>query len=154
MRKILSLTTVVMILHVVTLYDAAWGQLPPQIHVVDWGNVAHDRFPVSGGIPFPRGALLESDLADLVVTEQNGTPVPVQLQPTARWPDGSVKWLLLDFPSTQAAGDTAVYSLVRQSKGPLRDYLENIPIYLMTGKHPALLGAASWFYDQKSGQKK
>ena len=41
-----------------------------------------------------------------------------------------------------------------QSKGVMRDYLVNVPVYLMTGQHPALLGAASWFYDQKPGQKK
>ncbi len=36
-----------------------------------------------------------------------------------------------------------------RSKGLMSDYLANIPIYLMKGDYPALLGAAAWFYDRK-----
>ena len=41
-----------------------------------------------------------------------------------------------------------------QSKGLMSDYLANVPVYLMTGNHPALLGAAAWFYDQFPERKK
>ena len=41
-----------------------------------------------------------------------------------------------------------------QSKGPMSDYLANVPVYLMTGNHPTLLGAAAWFYDQYPGKRK
>ncbi len=38
-----------------------------------------------------------------------------------------------------------------QSKGAMSDYLADVPVYLMTGRHPALLGAAAWFCDQDPG---
>ena len=40
-----------------------------------------------------------------------------------------------------------------RSKGLMSDYLANIPIHLMKGNHPALLGAAAWFYDQELGAR-
>jgi hypothetical protein len=50
--------------------------------------------PVTVGIPFPRGLLHEPLFIGLSGPEG---PVPVQTEALARWPDGSVKWLLLDF---------------------------------------------------------
>ena len=38
-----------------------------------------------------------------------------------------------------------------QSKGLMREYLASIPIYLMKGDNPTLLGAAAWLYDQELG---
>ena len=35
-----------------------------------------------------------------------------------------------------------------QSKGRMSDFLANVPVYLMTGSHPTLLGAAAWFDDR------
>ena len=41
-----------------------------------------------------------------------------------------------------------------RSKGLMNDYLANVPVYLMTGNRPALLGAAAWFYDEYPRGKK
>jgi hypothetical protein len=51
--------------------------------------------PVTLGIPFPLGSLREP--RDLSLVDDDGRPVLLQTLPLARWPDGSVKWLLLDF---------------------------------------------------------
>lgn len=51
--------------------------------------------PVRIGIPLPRGKLAATD--SLVLTGPDEQPIDLQTQPLARWPDGSVKWLLLDF---------------------------------------------------------
>jgi hypothetical protein len=51
--------------------------------------------PVTVGLPFPAGALADPDGVTLL--DAAGTPVAVQAQALARWSDGSVKWLLLDF---------------------------------------------------------
>lgn len=59
--------------------------------------------PVTAGIPFPRGILRASEAVSL--TASNGNRVPVQTQPLAHWPDGSIKWLLLDFQASMAAGE-------------------------------------------------
>src|SRR5947199_698946 len=51
--------------------------------------------PVTVGLPFPRGGL--QDTGPLCLLGAAGRPIPLQAEPLARWPDGSVKWLLLDF---------------------------------------------------------
>jgi hypothetical protein len=51
--------------------------------------------PITLGLPFPKGALPEDQA--LRLCDHAGRPVPLQTQPLARWADGSVKWLLLDF---------------------------------------------------------
>jgi hypothetical protein len=51
--------------------------------------------PVTLGVPMPRGVLLEGLLVSLL--DPAGDPVLLQTTPLAHWPDGSVKWLLLDF---------------------------------------------------------
>jgi hypothetical protein len=51
--------------------------------------------PVTRGVPFPRGLL--ADPNSLSLTDETGRPVPLQTQTLARWPGGSVRWLLLDF---------------------------------------------------------
>src|SRR5262245_33050482 len=51
--------------------------------------------PVTVGIPFSKGSLPATDAVVLVDGEKQGNPL--QQTPLARWSDGSVKWLLLDF---------------------------------------------------------
>jgi len=51
--------------------------------------------PVTMGIPFARGNLL--DAATLVLTNQGGVRHAAQFEPLAHWPDGSIRWLLTDF---------------------------------------------------------
>jgi len=59
--------------------------------------------PVTFGVPFPQGALPEAGLAVLRDGEQ---AAPAQFSDTGRWPDGSVRWLLVhalvDLPGNQA----------------------------------------------------
>jgi len=64
------------------------------VNVRDW--------PVTSGVPFPKGALGSARNVRLLDGK------PLQTTVTARWPDGSVKWLLLDFRHT---GGTAAYTL-------------------------------------------
>ncbi len=57
--------------------------------------------PVTVGIPFPRGTLI-NDTA-LKLYDQGQLCLPLQSQVLAKWHDGSAKWVLLDFQaSTQA----------------------------------------------------
>jgi hypothetical protein len=51
--------------------------------------------PVTVGVPLPRGLL--ADAAGLGLLDAAGEPVPLQAAVTARWPDGSARWVLLDF---------------------------------------------------------
>jgi hypothetical protein len=65
--------------------------------------------PVSAGVILPRGSI--SDLSTLTVTAAGGITVPAQFETTSTWPDGSVKWLLVDFKADCAANANASYSL-------------------------------------------
>jgi hypothetical protein len=51
--------------------------------------------PVTVGVPFPAGSLLHP--AELSLVDQEDQPAALQSLPLARWADGSIQWLLLDF---------------------------------------------------------
>ena len=55
--------------------------------------------PITIGVPLPRGVV--KDPARIALVDEDRAMVPVQALPTERWPDGSLRWVLLDF---QAAG--------------------------------------------------
>ncbi len=60
------------------------------------GGKARSR-PVRFGVPLARGAVADpADTADWVLTGSQGESVAVQTTALARWPDGSIKWLLVD----------------------------------------------------------
>jgi len=69
---------------------------------------AVEDWPVTTGIPFPRGELASPDHVRLL--GQRGEE-PAQVKLTARWPDGSVKWLLVTFFADAPAGGAATYRL-------------------------------------------
>ena len=73
---------------------------PHPFAVADW--------PMTSGVPFPQGKL---GRAGDVRLRKNGEEIPLQTRVMARWRDGSVKWLLVDFPATVPAGGTAEYRL-------------------------------------------
>jgi len=83
-------------------------ELPCTLRVVDTSNLAREAQPVSGGIPFARGTLLPGDLARVVLLDRAGELVPSFQEPIilAKWNDGSVKWLLVDFLANVPAGET------------------------------------------------
>lgn len=67
--------------------------------------------PVTVGLPLPRGLLAQAD--ELVLIDAQGTRVPVQVQPLAHWPGGSVKWLLLDFIVPRLSAGCSAWRLER-----------------------------------------
>lgn len=65
--------------------------------------------PVTVGIPIPKGMLAENGRLSLIDNDQS--IIPLQSTPLAQWPDGSIKWLLLDFQARIEAGQTKELSL-------------------------------------------
>lgn len=55
------------------------------------------------GVPLPRG--LVHDSSEVVIVTASGRSVPHQLTPLSRWPDRSVKWLLVDAIVALSAGE-------------------------------------------------
>ena len=67
--------------------------------------------PVSLGIPFPKGAVKASGLNTIGLADSSGSPLPCQARELARWPDGSLKWVLLNFQAAVPAHDTATWQV-------------------------------------------
>jgi glycosyltransferase involved in cell wall biosynthesis len=70
----------------------AFAPIPITVRAED--DVARHRWPLTVSVPFARG-LLQRGQAVKVVDEHGGA-APVQARPLVTWPDGSVRWLLLD----------------------------------------------------------
>ena len=66
-----------------------------KIHVNSLRTAPQTKTPVSVGVPFARGLIKETD--QLTLSCGCGCDLPFQKTVTCKWPDGSVKWLLLDF---------------------------------------------------------
>lgn len=63
-------------------------------------------WPVTSGVPFPKGAL--GSARHVRLSGPGGKNFPLQAEVTARWADGSVKWLLLDFRHSGGSADYAL----------------------------------------------
>ncbi|MBM83459.1 MAG: hypothetical protein CMJ78_23110 [Planctomycetaceae bacterium] len=72
-------------------------------------GVVRDRWPITSGIPLHRGVLFDAEATTLVSAE--GDEIPLQTEALSRWPDGSIRWLLLDFQATFGASQTRKFSL-------------------------------------------
>ena len=74
------------------------GTTAVEIHVEAESPAERRREPVTCGLPWPRGAVPAD--ARLAMTDGAGRPVPLQVRTLDRWPDGSVRWALLDWQAT------------------------------------------------------
>jgi hypothetical protein len=67
-----------------------------------------ESWPVCAGVPIPRSHLGDAKWVRLV---SGNKEIPVQVQATASWPDGTVKWLLLNFTADVPANSKSKYLL-------------------------------------------
>ena len=74
-----------------------------------------ERWPVTRGVPIPESTLLATD--GLHVVSPGGSRVPAQFRVLGRWPDGSVKWVLVDFQADAVPSGRAVYTLTDEAAG-------------------------------------
>ncbi len=72
---------------------------------------AHSRrnWPVTSGVPMAQGQLKRGD--ELRLAGRRGGELPLQWEPLVYWPDGSVKWALLDAQPHTRAGQTRYLKL-------------------------------------------
>lgn len=80
-------------------------------------GVKREAWPVTSGIPFARGVLRDSQ--NVVLTDASGETMPLQTDVLTRWPDGSVRWLLIDFQTTLSPLEKKRFSL-RTEGGDVR----------------------------------
>ncbi len=69
------------------------------------GGLPAAGYPVTWGIPFGRGRL--RDAAHLCLLAPDGSSLPLQTTVLQRWPDGSLRWVLLDFCAPAGTADSA-----------------------------------------------
>ena len=81
---------------------------PVSLRVPELAGADRDEV-VTSGVPLGRGTLTDESQSRLL--DADGHEVPFAGTVLARWPDESVKWLLLDFRAAVAARQTARFTL-------------------------------------------
>jgi len=82
-------------------------------------GVTRTNASVTSGVPFARGELRSPDAVEIVAADAPTQQLPLQTEVLSRWPDGSVKWLLLDFQVTLSPHQESHFR-VRFGKGVTR----------------------------------
>ena len=107
---------------------------------------AAENWPITGGVPLPQGHL--SDPQSVRVVAADGE-LPTQVQATARWPDGSVKWLLVSFAAKVPAESEATYQLLyggKEQRKPIPQPLEVVEadggVRIDTGKRQFVIDSS------------
>ena len=91
-----------------------WAEpLRVPIRVTEPAGVARTTEPVTVGVPLPAGRVRGADA--LWVAGPDGHAVRSQARILERWPDGSVRWALVDFLASAAARESPTYT-VRDGK--------------------------------------
>ena len=95
----------------------SFAPLSVELTVSETAGLARTQEPVTLGVPLPRSANIADAASLRVVAADGATPVPAQIQVTARW-DGPpadttkpIRWALIDFQADVAANGSATYYL-------------------------------------------
>lgn len=88
------------------------GQILTEITFRERDGHSRRKEPVSVGVPMALGLVFDPVQLSLF-QKGNLDEHLLQAYPLARWPDGSLKWVLLDFHVSLNARETAVFSLSR-----------------------------------------
>ncbi len=125
-------------------------RFPALLSLVCPDSIPEPGYPLRCGVPAPPGALHKDQAVTLVGPD--GTPIGVQSQVTGWWPDGSVRWMLLDAiaPARSANGERFSLALDPDHNGPdavpapqLAVSATEGRITIDTGKVRAALGGSS-----------
>ena len=76
----------------------------------DGADLSRVAEPVTLGLPFPRGVC--ADARSLSLVDAAGAPCLMQARVLDRWPDGSIRWALVDFQADVADASASRYEVV------------------------------------------
>lgn len=107
--------------------DAAPLAVP--VLLEETAGVARRAAPVTGGIPMPKGRLTKTD--GIWMSSPDGRPVRSQVRALERWPDKSIRWLLVDFVADVSDGARTTYTL--KDGGPPKPAPEGPVVRLSSG---------------------
>jgi len=82
-----------------------------QLEVTDYSGVNRIDWPVTSGIPLPKGAV--KDERHIALYDSNGKEIPLQTTVLSRYweADSSIRWVLLDFRANVPAHGTSYYTV-------------------------------------------
>jgi len=115
----------------VPLPEGGPGATVVPIGVEDASGTDRRGWPVRLGVPFAAGTIPRAAAFELIAPA--GASVPIQTDVMATWPDGSVKWLLVDFQADVPA-DTHVFYTLRERPAPAA---AAAPLVVERDGHPA-----------------
>ena len=114
-------------LALVTACTAAFADQKVRLTVRSPSGLRAPRWPVTTGVPFPKGALGSADHVGLI--DAAGKPVPIQTRAAGTWgPKGSVRWLLLDFQASLDGKAATSYRLRFSQAAPSRKSRSRVSI--------------------------
>ncbi len=85
------------------------------LELFDSANVSRE-IAIRCGVPFAVGTLFNVP-STLSVIAPDGKAVPAQFSAIGFWPDGSIKWALLQFTAKLKAGEKTIYTVENRPKG-------------------------------------
>ena len=87
-----------------------------ELTTIEPGGQDRKHFPLTVGVPFPRGALAAGE--PVAIRNEAGTLEPVQTRVLEKHPDGSTRWLLLDYQADLTPFGVSRNTIVVGSKSP------------------------------------
>ncbi|MEX1228654.1 MAG: hypothetical protein WEB58_00345 [Planctomycetaceae bacterium] len=89
--------------------DTSSDVLEIPLSVTEPSGIKRTAWPVTSGVPVPRGKI--TDLDRVALYSAFDVPLALQTSVLSRWPDGSIKWLLLDFQIDLEPSETKTFVL-------------------------------------------
>jgi hypothetical protein len=109
------IATTMLLQTIMLMYTSMCSQFPIRLVVSDQMGAARTGEIVCSGVPFARGILQPHQPVHVV--KFRGNQLPTQAKVLGQWPDGSVRWLLVQFPADCPANGQSEYYLV-PDQGP------------------------------------
>ena len=109
------IATTMLLQTIMLMYTSMCSQFPIRLVVSDQMGAARTGEIVCSGVPFAKGILQPNQPVHVV--KFRGDQLPTQAKVLGQWPDGSVRWLLVQFPADCPANAQGEYYLV-PDQGP------------------------------------
>ncbi len=112
------------------------------LRVKEEAGVERLAWPLTRGVPLPEGAVRE--IGALSLEDGAGEGVAIQTRELARWRDGSLKWVLVNFQGNLGAGEEREYTLRWGGEQKIASANESIEIVEKSDRIEVCTGTLRW----------